>query len=47
MNPGGVRADLLYAASGSEGDGVLTSGEAYTVQPFGNEMAYTTLTGAS
>ena len=46
MNPGGVRADLLYAASGSEGDGVLTSGEAYTVQPFGNEMAYTTLTGA-
>ncbi len=46
MNAGGVRADLLYAASGSEGDGVLTSGEAYTVQPFGNEMAYTTLTGA-
>ena len=46
MNPGGVRADLLYAASGSEGDGVLTSGEAYTAQPFGNEMAYTTLTGA-
>ena len=46
MNPGGVRADLLYATSGSEGDGVLTSGEAYTVQPFGNEMAYTTLTGA-
>ena len=41
-----MRADLLYAASGSEGDGVLTSGEAYTVQPFGNEMAYTTLTGA-
>ena len=46
MNAGGVRADLLYTASGSEGDGVLTSGEAYTVQPFGNEMAYTTLTGA-
>ncbi|WP_167149606.1 bifunctional UDP-sugar hydrolase/5'-nucleotidase [Actinomyces sp. ZJ308] len=46
MNAGGVRADLLHAASGTEGDGVLTSGEAYTVQPFGNEMAYTTLTGA-
>ena len=46
MNAGGVRADILYAASGTEGDGVLTSGEAYTVQPFGNEMAYTTLTGA-
>lgn len=46
MNAGGVRADFRYAASGTEGDGVLTSGEAYTVQPFGNEMAYTTLTGA-
>ena len=46
MNAGGVRADFLYSASGTEGDGVLTSGEAYTVQPFGNEMAYTTLTGA-
>lgn len=38
MNPGGVRAD--YAA------GELTSGEAYQVQPFGNEMAYATYTGA-
>ena len=28
MNAGGVRADILYAASGTEGDGVLTSGEA-------------------
>ena len=46
MNAGGVRADFRYAASGTEGDGVLTSGEAYTVKPFGNEMAYTTLTGA-
>ena len=46
MNAGGVRADFLHAASGAEGDGVLTSGEAYTVQPFGNEMAYTILTGA-
>lgn len=47
MNAGGVRADYLYASSDAkEGDGVLTSGEAYTVQPFGNEMAYTTLTGA-
>lgn len=46
MNPGGVRADLLYPASGKEGDGVVTVGEAYAVQPFGNEMAYATLTGA-
>ena len=46
MNPGGVRADYLYAASGEEAeDGILTSAEAYTVQPFGNEMGYTTLTG--
>lgn len=47
MNPGGVRADLLYAKSGDEAtDGVVTLGEAYTVQPFGNEMGYAQLTGA-
>lgn len=47
MNPGGVRADLLYAKSGDETtDGVVTLGEAYTVQPFGNEMGYAQLTGA-
>ncbi|CAM3022183.1 5'-nucleotidase C-terminal domain-containing protein [Actinomyces slackii] len=47
MNAGGVRADYTYASSeAGEGDGVLTAGEAYTVQPFGNEMAYTTMTGA-
>lgn len=45
MNAGGIRADLLYAASGTEGDGVVTTGEAYSVQPFGNEMGYATLTG--
>lgn len=38
MNPGGVRAD--FAA------GDLTSGDAYMVQPFGNDMAYATYTGA-
>ncbi|WP_136193000.1 bifunctional metallophosphatase/5'-nucleotidase [Actinomyces procaprae] len=38
MNPGGVRADYLA--------GELTAGEAYMVQPFGNEMAYATYTGA-
>ena len=37
MNPGGVRADLTYASStAGEGDGVVTYGEAFTVQPFGN-----------
>ncbi|MDO4901844.1 bifunctional UDP-sugar hydrolase/5'-nucleotidase, partial [Actinomyces sp.] len=38
MNPGGVRADYRV--------GELTAGQAYTVQPFGNEMAYATYTGA-
>lgn len=47
MNPGGVRADLTYASSpAGEGDGVVTYGEAYTVQPFGNVLQTITLTGA-
>jgi 5'-nucleotidase len=46
MNPGGVRADLTFAASGSEGDGVVTYGEAFQVQPFSNLMGAVTLTGA-
>ncbi|WP_305126641.1 bifunctional metallophosphatase/5'-nucleotidase [Streptomyces odontomachi] len=46
MNPGGVRADLTYAASGSEGDGVVTYGEAFTVQPFSNTVNLADLTGA-
>ena len=46
MNPGGIRADLLYAASGSEGDGNVTYEEAFTVQPFGNSLVTLTLTGA-
>ncbi|MDL4772895.1 bifunctional metallophosphatase/5'-nucleotidase [Actinomadura xylanilytica] len=46
MNPGGVRADLVYKASGSEGDGVVTYGEAFAVQPFSNVMGMTSLTGA-
>ncbi|MFD9125318.1 bifunctional metallophosphatase/5'-nucleotidase [Kitasatospora sp. NPDC059571] len=46
MNPGGIRADLVYKASGSEGDGVVTYGEAFTVQPFTNMMQVKTLTGA-
>ena len=37
MNPGGVRAELVYASSpANEGDGKVTYGEAFTVQPFGN-----------
>jgi 5'-nucleotidase len=46
MNPGGLRADLAYAPSGSEGDGQVTYGEAFTVQPFGNSLVTMTLTGA-
>jgi 5'-nucleotidase len=47
MNPGGIRADLTYPSSpAGEGDGVVTYGEVFTVQPFGNSMVTMTLTGA-
>ncbi|MFE7705774.1 bifunctional metallophosphatase/5'-nucleotidase [Streptomyces sp. NPDC057486] len=46
MNPGGIRADLVYKSTGSEGDGVVTYGEAFTVQPFTNMMNVVDLTGA-
>ncbi|MEV6672097.1 bifunctional metallophosphatase/5'-nucleotidase [Streptomyces sp. NPDC051162] len=46
MNPGGIRSDLAYKASGAEGDGVVTYGESFTVQPFTNMMATSDLTGA-
>ncbi|KAA5830492.1 bifunctional metallophosphatase/5'-nucleotidase [Saccharopolyspora hirsuta] len=46
-NPGGIRTDLVHASSpAGEGDGVVTYGEAYAVQPFGNVMQTLTLTGA-
>ena len=47
MNPGGIRADLNFASSpAGEGDGNVTYGEMFTVQPFGNSMVTMTLTGA-
>ena len=47
MNPGGVRADLVFKGSNAnEGDGVVTYGEAFTVQPFANILQTITLTGA-
>ncbi|NUW45849.1 bifunctional metallophosphatase/5'-nucleotidase [Nonomuraea rhodomycinica] len=47
MNPGGVRMPLTYAGSpAGEGDGVVTYGEAFAVQPFNNLMQVVTLTGA-
>ncbi|MBP2475358.1 5'-nucleotidase [Crossiella equi] len=46
MNPGGVRTDLTFASSpAGEGNGVVTYGEAYAVQPFGNILQTITLTG--
>ena len=47
MNPGGIRTDLLYAGSAAgEGDGNVTYGESFAVQPFGNNLVTLTLTGA-
>ncbi|HET9142673.1 bifunctional metallophosphatase/5'-nucleotidase [Actinophytocola sp.] len=47
MNPGGIRADLSFGASGGgEAPGQVTYGEAFTVQPFNNLVATQTLTGA-
>jgi 5'-nucleotidase len=45
MNPGGIRADLTYLSSvAGEGDGNVTYGEAFTVQPFGNTLVTLSLT---
>ena len=47
MNPGGLRANLVYASS-KEGDpdGNVTYAEAAAVQPFANTLVTMTLTGA-
>ncbi|MEK8030120.1 bifunctional metallophosphatase/5'-nucleotidase [Ideonella sp. DXS29W] len=46
MNPGGVRnPGFIYANSpANEGDGNVTYGESFTVQPFGNSLVTMTLT---
>ncbi len=41
MNPGGLRADLLFAP-----DGVVTYAEAFSVQPFSNDVVTKSYTGA-
>ena len=47
MNPGGIRTDLNYPSSpAGEGDGVVTYGESFNVQPFGNNLVTVTMTGA-
>ena len=46
-NPGGIRTDLLFAGSSAgEGDGNVTYGEAFAVQPFSNTLVTMSLTGA-
>jgi 5'-nucleotidase len=46
MNPGGIRTDVLFARSGSEAtDGIVTYGETFAVQPFGNSLVVMDLTG--
>lgn len=46
MNPGGIRADLLYASTGaSDPAGSVNYREAATVQPFANTLVTITLTG--
>jgi 5'-nucleotidase len=44
-NVGGLRADLVYPQSGVEGNGVVTYGEAFAVQPFNGLMVTESLTG--
>lgn len=47
MNPGGVRADLVYSAtSAGEAPGQITYREAYNVQPFSNILQTFDMTGA-
>ncbi|HJQ96372.1 MAG TPA: bifunctional metallophosphatase/5'-nucleotidase [Acidimicrobiia bacterium] len=49
MNPGGIRTSDGFIFAGSpegEGDGNVTYGEAFAVQPFGNSLVTMTLTGA-
>jgi 5'-nucleotidase len=48
MNSGGVRDPgfTFPSSAAGEGDGKVTYGEAFTVQPFGNTLVTITLTGA-
>lgn len=47
MNPGGIRADLIYANStAGEAPGEVTYNEIFTVQPFGNSLVTMSLTGS-
>ena len=46
QNPGGIRAELYYKASGSEGDGVVTYAEAAGINPFANTLQTIDITGS-
>ncbi len=46
VNPGGLRDELFYKQTGTEGDGVITFAEANNILPFVNNLWTTTLTGA-
>ncbi len=46
MNSGGIRDDIVFAATGSETDGEFTFGEGFAVHPFGNSLVTMSLTGA-
>jgi 2',3'-cyclic-nucleotide 2'-phosphodiesterase (5'-nucleotidase family) len=47
MNPGGVRADLVYGSStAGEAPGEITYAEAFAVQPFAGSLVSVDLTGA-
>jgi len=45
MNPGGIRADLAYAPSGTEAPGEVTYAELFNVQPFTNYVVTKTMKG--
>jgi 5'-nucleotidase len=47
MNPGGIRSPgfTFESSAAGEGDGKVTYGEAFTVQPFGNSLVTLDLTG--
>lgn len=45
VNPGGLRADLLYAPSGAEQPGEITYAEANAVLPFVNNVSSVEVTG--
>lgn len=48
MNPGGIRAPMIFARSGDEPvDGQVTYAEGFTVQPFSNFVSVITVTGTA